>query len=291
MIQHADVLSYEEILRLVRIVTRMGISKIRVTGGEPLVRKGVLHLCESIARMEGVKSLSITTNGVLLGRFAKGLLDAGITRVNVSLDTLSPAKYATIARQDCFHDVWHGILLAHEVGLSPIKINTVVMQGVNEDEIEDLARLTYQYPFHVRFIEFMPFNEEGHTGGFLSADTILSRLAGVAPLIPVESRNSNGPARHYMFPGAKGKIGIISPISHHFCPTCNRLRVTADGKLRTCLFAADETDLRSPLREGMSDEDVIAVIRAAIDRKPEKHALESGAYRKCINRPMFAIGG
>jgi GTP 3',8-cyclase len=216
---HDDVLRYEEILRLVRIIVRMGISRVRITGGEPLVRKDVLYLCENIARMPELKGLSITTNGVLLSRFAESLFQAGIKRINVSLDTLKPEKFATITRVDCFREVWHGIEEAQRVGFAPIKLNVVVMQGVNDDEIEDLARLTYRYPFHVRFIEFMPFQSDEQYRKFLSSDDILERLARVAPLIPTESRNSNGPARHYRFSDALGKIGIISPISHHFCPT------------------------------------------------------------------------
>jgi len=290
-LSHPDVLSYEELLRLVRIVTGMGISKIRITGGEPLVRKGVLALCENISRMANVKSLSITTNGVLLSRFAQGLYRAGIKRINISLDTLKADKYAAITRSDCFDQVRQGIETAHRIGFAPIKLNAVVMRGVNDDEIEELGRLTYRFPFHMRFIEFMPFQSDEYYEKFLSADEIIQRLSRVAPLLPAESRNSNGPASHYRFQGALGKIGIISPVSHHFCPTCNRLRLTADGRLRTCLFASEETDLRLPLRQGASDEEIEAVIRDAIARKPEKHALESGVFRKCISRPMFSIGG
>ena len=290
-LDHEDVLRYEEILRLVRIIVGMGISRVRVTGGEPLVRKDILYLCENIAGMSNVESLSITTNGVLLSRFAESLFKSGIKRINVSLDTLKPERYAAITRRDCFEEVWRGIEIAREVGFEPIKLNVVMMQGVNDDEIEDLGRLTYRYPFHVRFIEFMPFQSDDQFRKFMSADDILARLARVAPLNPTESRNSNGPALHYRFPGALGKIGIISPISHHFCPTCNRLRLTSDGKLRTCLFAKDETDLRTPMREGASDEEIMGIIRAAINAKPEKHSLESGLFRKCITRPMSRIGG
>ncbi len=288
---HRDVLTYEEVLRLANVVTQMGISKIRITGGEPLVRKDILYLCDHIARISGVQSLSITTNGLLLAPYAKDLWAAGIKRINVSLDTLNPQKYATITRRDSFQEVWRGLETALEIGFNPIKLNVVVMHGVNEDEIEALGRLTYTYPFHVRFIEFMPFHAENHAHRFLSADEVEKRLCRVAPLNPVPSRHTNGPARHYRFSGAKGKIGIISPVSHHFCLTCNRLRVTADGKLRTCLFATEETDLRAPLRRGAPADEIIAVIRNAIASKPEKHALGSDAFRKCINRPMFAIGG
>jgi len=288
---HEDILTYEEIMRLVRLTSRMGISKIRVTGGEPLVRKDVLYLCAQISEIQGVSSLSVTTNGLLLEDFAKGLRAAGIKRINVSLDTLNPGKYATITRKDCFQKVWRGIETALDVGFEPIKLNVVVMKGLNDDEIEDLGRLTYLYPFHVRFIEFMPFQEADLPSSFLSSDEILQRLQQVAALVPVRVESGNGPARHYQFPGAKGKIGIISPISHHFCPTCNRLRVTADGKLRTCLFSQEETDLRVLLRRAASDAEITTTIRKAIDQKPEKHTLESDIFHKCISRPMSAIGG
>jgi cyclic pyranopterin phosphate synthase len=290
-IRHEEMLTYEEILRLTRLLVLMGISKVRITGGEPLVRKGVLFFCESIAQMAGIQSVSLTTNGVLLEEHAEGLLRAGIQRINVSLDSLVPRKYASITRKDCFQQVWKGILKAHDLGLSPVKLNAVVMRGVNDDEIEALARLTFEYPFHVRFIELMPMNADEPDQCFIGSDEILDRLSSVGTLSPVNSSHSNGPARHYQFEGAVGKIGIISPISHHFCPTCNRLRLTADGKLRTCLFAAQETDLRPCLREGVSDEGLLDRIREAILAKPEKHALSPGGIRRCINRPMVAIGG
>jgi len=290
-LSHEDVLNYEEILHLVRVVTRMGISKIRITGGEPLVRKDVLFLCANIAATPGLKSLSLTTNGLLLGQYARSLFVAGIKRVNISLDTLKPEKYAAITRRDAFEQVWAGIRAAQETGFAPIKLNAVVMQGVNDDEIEDLVSLTYHYPFEVRFIEFMPFQGEDGESRLVSADIILERLRRVAPLLPAVSENSNGPARHYRFPNALGKIGIISPISEHFCHTCNRLRLTADGKLRTCLFSVEEHDLKAPLRQGASDEDLTALIRAAISRKPERHELDNRLLRKCISRPMVKIGG
>ncbi len=288
---HEDILSYEEILHLVKVVARMGIGKIRITGGEPLVRKDILFLCANIAATPGLKSLSLTTNGLLLQQYARGLFVAGIKRVNISLDTLKPEKYAAITRRNAFEQVWNGIRTAQETGFSPIKLNAVVMYGINDDEIEDLACLTYHYPFEVRFIEFMPFQAEEGDNRLVSADAMLERLNRVAPLLPAVSENSNGPARLYRFPNALGKIGIISPISEHFCHTCNRLRVTADGKLRTCLFSLEEHDLRTPLRQGASDQDLIHLIRAAISRKPERHALDNRLLRKCISRPMVKIGG
>ena len=290
-LDHEDILNYEEFIRLARIAVGMGISKIRITGGEPLVRKDILFLCANIAATPGLKSLSLTTNGLLLAQYVRGLFVAGIKRVNVSLDTLKPEKYAAITRRDAFEQVWAGIRAAQETGFAPIKLNAVVMHGVNDDEIEDLATLTYHYPFEVRFIEFMPFQGEDGDSRLVSADVILERLSRVAPLLPAVSENSNGPARLYRFPNALGKIGIISPISEHFCHTCNRLRLTADGKLRTCLFSVEEIDLKTPLRQGASDKEVTEVISAAIRRKPERHELDNRMLRKCISRPMVKIGG
>ena len=291
-LDHAEILRYEEMVRLVRIAVSMGISKVRITGGEPLVRKDVLSLCESISRVPGLRSLSLTTNGVLLSDFAVGLLQAGIRRINVSLDTLKPERFAKITGKDLHSRVWAGIVAAEKAGISPVKLNAVIMSGVNEDEIEDLARLTFKFPFHVRFIEFMPFRIEfDHDSVFIAASEILERLRRVAPLETSAEDDSNGPALHYRFQGALGKIGIISPVSGHFCPSCNRLRVTSDGKLRTCLFSTDETDLRGPLRQGASDEEIAAAMLGAINKKPEKHQLSSPVFRKCISRPMFSIGG
>ncbi len=290
-LDHTEILSYEEILRLVRIAVSIGISKVRITGGEPLVRKDALGLCESISKVPGLRSLSLTTNGVLLSDFAAGLLRAGIRRVNVSLDTLKPERFAKIAGKDLFSQVWAGIMAAKEAGFSPVKLNAVIMCGVNDDEIEDLARLTLQFPFHVRFIEFMPFRQPGPEPVFMPAAQILERLRRVAPLETSSAEEGNGPALHYMFRGAPGKIGIISPVSHHFCPSCNRLRVTSDGKLRSCLFSSEETDLRGQLRQGASDEEISAAMLAAINKKPEKHQLSNPVFRKCISRPMFSIGG
>jgi GTP 3',8-cyclase len=290
-LDHDEILSYEEILRLARIATRMGITRIRITGGEPLIRKDLVYLCANIARMPELENLSLTTNGLLLSQYARALFDAGIKRINISLDTLQRAKYAAITRRDCFEQVWSGIKAAREVGFAPIKLNAVVMQGINDDEVEDLACLTYHYPFEVRFIEFMPFQSGDGQNRFVAADEILERLGAVAPLLPATSQNSSGPARHYRFPNSLGKIGIISPISQHFCQTCNRLRVTADGKLRTCLFSSEETDLKIPLREGASDKEIMEGISAAIKRKPARHDLDNRVLRKCISRPMVRIGG
>jgi len=187
--------------------------------------------------------------------------------------------------------VWEGIIAAHEAGISPVKLNAVIMRGVNDDEIEDLAHLTFRFPFHVRFIEIMPFRQADYDSVFVPASEMFERLRRVGRLAASREYESNGPALYYRFEGAPGKIGIISPVSGHFCPNCNRLRVTSDGKLRTCLFADDEIDLRQRLRNGASDEEITAAIRAAIEKKPKRHQLSNPVFRKCISRPMSSIGG
>lgn len=292
-LEHQDILSYEEFLRLIQIALDMGISKVRLTGGEPLVRKGVTVFCRRLAGLRGLQSLSLTTNGILLEELAQDLYDAGIRRVNISLDTLQPQKFLRITRRDEFDRIWRGIQAAERVGFNPIKINVVVMRGINDDEVLELARLTLDRPYHVRFIECMTINNDNNWGlqQYVSADEILAKLGKVAPLKQVSSQYTNGPARHFRWPAAEGMIGIISPVSHHFCPTCNRIRLTADGKLRNCLFSDQEVDIKSPLRQGATDAELSQILRASVENKPEKHGLQSDSCRKCQSRPMVAIGG
>ena len=290
---HDDILSYEEFLHLIQVAVDMGITKVRLTGGEPLVRKGVTDFCRRLAGLPGLKSLSLTTNGVMLEELAQDLYRAGIRRINISLDTLQPQKFLHITRRDEFHRVWRGIQAAENVGFNPIKINVVVMRGINDDEVLDLAKLTLERPYHIRFIEFMGLNNDSNWlhQHYVSADEILADLRNLSPLEQITSRHTNGPARHFRWPNAKGVVGIISPISHHFCPSCNRIRLTADGKLRNCLFSDQEVDIKSPLRQGATDTDLAQILRTSIDNKPEKHCLQSDIFRKCQNRPMVAIGG
>lgn len=290
---HQDILRYEELLRLVHIAAGLGISKVRLTGGEPFVRKGIVDFLARLCAMPEIHDVSLTTNGVLLEPLAERIWAAGVRRLNVSLDTLEPAKYAAITGVDAFWQVWRGLQTALELGFSPVKINVVAMKGVNDDEIEALAQLTIVYPFHVRFIELMPFRPEAYEERYLSSDMVMQRLSAVGTLIPTDSGNGNGPARYYQFPHAPGKIGLISPMSHHFCPTCNRLRITAEGSLRTCLFDDRHVDLRRLLRGGFSDEEIAGVILHAVGRKPKSHPMSDGSlvHRKCQSRPMTSIGG
>ena len=285
-LSHQDILSYEELLRLIRVALDMGISKVRLTGGEPLVRKGVTDFCRRLSQLRGLRSLSLTTNGLLLEELAEELYKSGIRRINVSLDTLQPQKFMQITRQDEFDRVWRGIQAAEKVGFDPIKINVVVMKGVNDDEVAALAHLTLQHPYHVRFIEFMHIGNDSVPidQHYVSSDDILAKLDEVAPLQRVNPGNTNGPARHFRWPGAPGLIGIISPISHHFCPSCNRIRLTADGNLRNCLFSDQEVDIKSPLRNGATNIELSRILRESITNKPEKHTLQANLFRKCQNR-------
>ncbi len=290
-LSHSDILSYEEILRFVKVAVSLGISKIRVTGGEPLVRKDIVKFCHSLVEIAGAGNVSLTTNGVLLKQYAKSLYDVGIRRINISLDTLQRDRFLRITRKDFFDSVWEGIIAAYEAKFYPVKLNIVVMRGMNDDEIESLASLTFKYPFHVRFIEFMPFSEEKWAKMYVSSEEILNRLKRMGTLYPTKSKNSNGPAKYYSFVGSLGKIGIISPISHHFCKTCNRLRLTADGKLRTCLFSSQELDFKELLRSEKDDSVLAQRLLFALKNKPARHKLNEEVFRKCISRPMSKIGG
>ena len=236
-IEHKEILSYEEIVRVLRVAVNMGVKKIRITGGEPLVRKNVSYLISSIKDIGGIKDLSLTTNGILLGQYAQELVDAGIDRVNISLDSLKPDRYREMTRGGDIDMVLKGIEAAEKTGLVPIKINMVPIRGHNDDEIVEFARLTLKAPYQVRFIEFMPFDTNMWSKNkFIPADEIKSIAESVGPLTPVFMRKS-GPAKYFRFEEATGVVGFISPLSNHFCRECNRLRLTADGKLRPCLFS------------------------------------------------------
>ena len=294
---HNDILRYEEILRVVRIAVRLGVSKVRVTGGEPLSRKGLVDFVAILNTISGLQDLSLTTNGVLLGEYAASLYQAGIKRINISLDSLDPEKYAHITRGGRMETVMKGIEAAHEIGFSPIKINVVAIKGFNEDEIVDFARLATRRPYEVRFIELMPFGDQPGRDGlgeYLSAGEIRQEIEKHYALQPLDSEESgvNGPARMYRIEGAPGRIGFISPMSRHFCNDCNRLRLTADGHLRACLFSDAETDLKKSLRAGCSDGEIESLLMEAIIQKPLQHNMraDEAVRRKCA-RTMQAIGG
>lgn len=288
---HDDILRYEEIERVVRAAAGLGVRKIRLTGGEPLVRLGVADLVRALARIPGIEDIAMTTNGMLLRRYAGLLAEAGLHRVNVSLDTLRPDRFRAITRRGDLDTVLDGIAAAFAAGLEPVKINTVVMRGQNDDEVVDLARKTLDARWHVRFIEWMPVGAAAQDwrARVVSAAEIRARIeAELGPLVPANV-NGAGPARTYKLPDAAGTLGFIGAVSEHFCASCNRLRLTADGKLRPCLLAADELDLRTPLRQGASQADIQALLREAIRAKPRGHHLAECAQVR--DRTMAQIGG
>ena len=288
---HDEILTYEEILRLVRVGVKLGISKIRITGGEPLVRKGVYDFLADLSRTAGLTDLSLTTNAVALKDNLPRIRSAGIKRINVSLDTLKPEKFAKITGRDLFDQVWQGIEGALEMGFHPIKINVVALNGVNDEELIDMARLSFDYPFHVRFIEYMPIGQsQMGNGPLLLAPEIKNRLSGLGRLIPVRSTANDGPAQRYRFDGAPGEIGFIHAMSHHFCDRCNRLRLTAQGQLRPCLLSDHHEDVKGPLRDGCSDDQLAEIFLKAVRHKPSDHnlALENPAR---ICGQMNSIGG
>jgi cyclic pyranopterin phosphate synthase len=292
---HPEILRYEEIETVVRAAADLGITKVRLTGGEPLVRPGVIDLVRMLARVEGIDDLAMTTNGILLSNYAQALVQAGLHRVNVSLDTLQPERFQRITRCGQWEDVLAGMEAAREAGLEPIKINTVVIRGMNDDEMVDFARKTIEPGWHVRFIELMPLgsgasvaNDWQNRG--VSAQEIKRQIESMlGKLVPAKINVGNGPARYYRLPGAKGTIGFISPISEHFCYQCNRLRLTADGHLRPCLLSDYEVDLRTPLRNGADEKQIKTLILQGIENKPLRHHLDECRAPK--GRVMSEIGG
>ncbi len=289
--RHSQILTYEEIARVVRAAVRAGIVKIRLTGGEPLVRKNICELVSLIANTTGIVDLGLTTNGALLGRMAGELFDAGLRRINVSLDTLNPAKFFGITGTRHFQDVLDGIETALETGFDPVKINMVAIRGVNDDELEDFAGLSVERPFHVRFIEYMPVGSAGDWSieKTIPSNEILERLRKLGTLLPVPGNRLDGPSERYRFENAKGEIGLIGAVSNHFCRLCNRLRLTADGKLRPCLMSDEEVDIKSVLREGGSEERLAEVLKRAIALKPDGHRIDREAVQ--FRRSMSRIGG
>lgn len=288
-LSHRDILSYEEILRLVRIGVSLGISKVRITGGEPLIRKGVGNFLSELGRIREISDLSLTTNGVLLREHLESIRMAGIRRLNISLDTLSPEKFRYITGRDDFRPVWEGILSAHHQGFSPIKLNIVAMRGINDDEFADIARLSFSYPFHIRFIEYMPMgNSPLETARQILAPEIMNILSEIGELIPVEKKQHDGPAERYSFRDAMGEIGFIRPLSHHFCAQCNRLRLTASGQLRPCLLSDAQHDLKTALRNGSSDAEISDIFFTAARFKPHRHHL---IEKENVKSQMSVIGG
>ncbi|MFP4476332.1 MAG: GTP 3',8-cyclase MoaA [Desulfatibacillaceae bacterium] len=291
---HDEILSYEEILSVIRAGADLGIRKVRVTGGEPLVRKGVADLISGITNLTAIEDLGLTTNGVLLGSLAPALYEAGLRRVNISLDTLRPDTFHRITGRDLHRHVMAGIDAALATGFNPVKLNVVPVRGLNDTELEDLARLTLDRPLVVRFIEFMP------TGGvagwtpdrFIPWEEMRDRVVkNIGPLSPVANPTDlDGPAMRFRFPEAPGEIGFITSVTRHFCDQCNRMRLTSDGKLRPCLFSDVEVDARQALRPASDPGAVRAAFAEAIRAKPRGQCGESAGHRR-LRRGMSGIGG
>lgn len=292
---HRDILSYEEILRIVTIAVKTGIVKVRVTGGEPLVRRGIVNFMASLGKISGLRETSLTTNGILLEKYAEGLFESGIRRINVSLDSLNSRKYREITRLGDLSKVLSGIKKAESVGFSPIKINVVAIKGFNEDEILDFVKLTMKKPYQIRFIEYMPIGQNTLNNGlgYLSNDFIMDTINRFIPLDHVGNNGkADGPAQVYKMRGAMGEIGFISAMSHQFCETCNRLRLTADGNLRSCLLVDNEHDLKTPLRNGCTDSELEDIIKSCIRDKSIHSGVQCHkSQRKKCARTMSAIGG
>lgn len=288
----AEMMQDHEVLLLTRLFARLGFDKVRLTGGEPTVRANVVDLVRGISTTPGIRTVTMTTNGVLLAKLAGPLAEAGLRRVNVSLDTLNPAKFKRLTRWGDIEDVWEGILAAEQAGLTPVKVNAVVVRGYNEEDVIDLARLTGEHPWQVRFIEMMPFAgaTDFQTGQMVSAEETQGRIEqALGPLVPANGGKLDGEARVFHIPNAKGDIGFISSVSAPFCADCTRARLTSDGILRMCLLREYEIDLLTPLRQGATLEELRSMVLHAVWNKPWGHGLADGEIP--LNRVMSEIGG
>lgn len=280
----SNVLTADELVSVASAAAQLGMKKLRITGGEPLVRRDITELAERLSSIPGIEDISLTTNGTLLAPIAEKLYAAGIHRINISLDTLDPGKYEKITRGGRLSDAIDGIRAALKAGMSPVKLNTVLIGGFNDDEIESLCRLTERYPVELRFIELMPI---GHAspfgeGAYISCDTVLEKMPELSPV----ASEPHSVARMYKLPDAVGKVGLISPLSNHFCSECNRLRLTADGNLKPCLHSSEEISVK-----GLRGEELKAAILSAVSHKPRMHVALSATERSESKRSMYRIGG
>ena len=285
-----EILRFEEIAEVVRAGIGLGLTRVRLTGGEPLVRDGIVELVRLLASMPGLDDLALTTNGVLLARDAHALARAGLRRANISLDTLEPERFHAITRFGALADVRAGIDAALDAGLSPVKLNMVVMRGVNDDELLEMGRLTFERPLHVRFIELMPLGDYFSRERLVPSEEILDQLSALGELRPAASPGGCGPAKVFRFDGALGTVGIIGAVTQAFCAQCNRLRLTASGSLRPCLDQESAVDLKPALRPSVNRAHLARLIRDAVAAKPEQHQMaqrEVGSVRMC----MAGIGG
>jgi cyclic pyranopterin phosphate synthase len=288
-----EILTFEEIERFARVAVSLGVTKVRVTGGEPLVRKDLPTLIRNLAAIPGIRDLSLTTNGVLLGEHAEELYAAGLRRINVHLDTLDRERFIKITRRDDLDRVLEGIEVCRRLGFSPIKINAVAVKDLLEPDLAPLARYGREHDIEVRFIEFMPLDSQGlwDRDRVLFASDIIELLSReIAPLIEIPDRDLRAPATEYCFADGIGRIGFIASVSRPFCLNCNRIRLTSDGMLRYCLFAIEETDVKTLLRSGASDEEIVSTIRATVQKKWIGHEINTARFVP-PPRPMYAIGG
>ncbi len=285
-IPHSDLLSYEEISTIVQMAAALGINKIRLTGGEPLIRPGLPKLVEMLSRIEEINEIAMTTNGILLKEYAMVLKRAGLRRINISLDTLKADRFRYITRLGELKDTLKGIEAAREANLEPVKINVVVMRGINDDEVLDFAKLTREKGWHIRFIELMPF---ANVTEFVPSSEIRQSIVSLGKLEPCSPITGNGPTRNYRLPGAKGTIGFISPLSEPFCSACNRLRLTSNGQLCPCLLSDGGIDLKGPLRNNATAQELKNLILKAVASKPKHHHLADGIVP--VKHNMSQIGG
>jgi cyclic pyranopterin phosphate synthase len=287
-----ELLRFEEMVRFVRVAVPLGIDKIRLTGGEPLMRRELPRLVRMLGEIEGIRDIGLTTNGILLAEQAQAFYDAGLRRLNISLDTLDPARFRQLARRDGLEKVIAGIQAAKRAGFHPIKINAISMRGITETEVVPLARFARQHGLEMRFIEYMPIGaDHWERNKVYFAHEIMEQLErDIAPLVPVDDYDPRSPAMEFQYTDGGGRVGIIASISRPFCMSCNRIRLTAEGKLRNCLFALEEVDVKSLLRKGAADAEIAAVIRSNVAAKWEGHEINTSRFIKPL-RTMHAIGG
>ncbi len=289
-----EILSYDELLRIITVAARRGLRKIRITGGEPLVRKGVVEFIDRVHRVPGIEEIALTTNAVFLKDMAADLFKAGLRGINISIDSLNPDTFAKIVRRDIFHKVWEGIEEAERVGFTPLKLNVVLQQGVNDHEAIDFVNLTRTKPYHVRFIEYMPCaNWDTWVKTYKPFQAVVDEVETMTgKMIPINGANegNTGPAENFRIPGAPGIVGFIHAVSHDFCDTCNRVRLTADGQVRPCLFSEIAVDFRNALRNGCSDEEIEGLLDQVLYVKPEYHELDMIPEEKKLTT-MVNLGG
>jgi cyclic pyranopterin phosphate synthase len=290
---HTEILTFEEIVRFVRVAAGLGISRVRLTGGEPLVRKNICELVEMLANVPGINDLAMTTNGVLLAECAESLKKAGLQRLNISLDTLDPGKFEDASRRGSLTRVLEGVEAARRVGFRQIKLNALGIRGMTEEDVVPLARFANERGLEIRFIEYMPLDGQcqWQPGQVLPGEEILEILSdGIGPLEPIPVAGPQAPATRYRFPDGQGTVGIVPSVSRPFCDQCNRLRLTAEGKIRNCLFAAEESDARQAIRNGATDQQLAELVREAVLGKKQARGSNDGSFVRSL-RAMHQIGG